>query len=51
MADAHPICEDIEDLRVLPFYYSDSTIDNLKREMPTYAAEAEDVSPLTDKVD
>ena len=40
VADAHPVCEDIEDLRVLPFYNSDSTIDNLKREMPTCAAEA-----------
>ena len=51
VADAHPVCEDIEDLRVLPFYNSDSTINNLKREMPTYAAEAEDVSSQTDWTD
>ena len=51
MADAHSICEDIKELRILPFYNSDSTIDNLKREMPMYAAEAEDVSSQIDRTD
>ena len=51
MADAHPVCEDIKELRILPFYNSDSTIDNLKREMPLmYAAEA-DVFSQIDRTD
>ena len=48
---AHPVCEDIKELRILPFYNSDSTIDNLKREMPMYAAEAEDVFSQIDRTD
>ena len=54
MADAHPVCEDIKELRILPFYNSDSTIDNLKREiieMTMYAAEAENVSAQIDRTD
>ena len=50
MADAHPVCEDIKQLRILPFYNSDSTIDNLKREMPMYA-ESEDISSQIDRTD
>ena len=51
VADAHPVCEDIKELRILLFYTSDSTIDNLKREMPMYAGEAEDVSAQIDRTD
>ena len=51
VADAHPGCEDIEELRLLPFFNSTSTIDDLKHELPTYIANAEDVSSQIDKTD
>ena len=50
VADVHPACEDIEELRLLPVFNSTSTIDSLKRELPTYTA-AVDVSSQTDKTD
>ena len=51
VADAHPACEDIEQVCLLPFFNSNMTIDNLKRELPTYTAAVEDVSSQTDKTD
>ena len=51
VADAHPGCEDIEELRLLPFFNSTSTIDDLKHELPTYIANTEDVSSQIDKTD
>ena len=35
VVDAHPVYEDIDELRLLPYFNSNSTIDNLKRELPT----------------
>ena len=51
VADTHPACEDIEKLRLLPFFNSKSTTDSLKRELPTYTAVVKDVFSQTDKTD
>ena len=44
----HPDASSIDSLKAFPFLNSDTIIDNLKSELPTYLAHAVDVSSDTD---
>ncbi len=51
MTELKPFCNDIDQLKVFPFFNSDDKLDELKAELPTYLAKADGVSPEMDKLD
>ncbi len=50
VVELKPTGSDVDSLRVFPFLNSDSILDGLKHELPTYTAAAEDVSPAIDRI-
>lgn len=48
VVEIKPTANNIDDLRIFPFFDADSIIDGLKGELPNYLATAEDISPEFD---